>query len=228
MVGRLDLLRRRFVRVVIPQAVACELTALAHDRGKAAIEEALRDGWLVIEAVPDRRLLPVLATRVDEGEAEAIELARQTRADLLLIDDLDGRRVGAEESLPYTGLLGVLAAERLAGNIRSLREEIQRLTGSLDTRTVPNNTPENGSWTGLVGLRSPEEALYSPAHQKRRNAENAQGGDRWLRHDGQREAVEWNQKVRIATSGHSSSSKEVASDEIADLKTTGFGHIKVG
>lgn len=42
--GRLDLLRRRFGRVVIPRAVARELAALTHDRGKVGIkgEGALR------------------------------------------------------------------------------------------------------------------------------------------------------------------------------------------
>lgn len=78
-------------------------------------------------AVPDRRLLAVLRTRVDEGEAEAIEYARQSNAALLIIDDLDGRKVAAEVSIPYTGLLGVLAEEKMAGNLTSLKEMIDRL-----------------------------------------------------------------------------------------------------
>jgi len=126
-IGRLALLRQKFGQVVIPEAVARELSALDHAGGRASVEAALRDGWLVVERLSDRRLLSVLRTRIDEGEAEAIELARQTHADLLIIDDLDGRRVAAEEALPYTGLLGLLAEERMAGNIPSLEAEIQRL-----------------------------------------------------------------------------------------------------
>ncbi len=126
-IGRLDLLRRKYGRVVIPDAVRRELARLGHPEGRVRIEAALDEGWLSVEAVPDRRLLPLLRSRIDEGEAEAIELARQTEAGLLLIDDLEGRRVTAEESLPYTGLLGVLAEERLAGNIPSLKAEIDRL-----------------------------------------------------------------------------------------------------
>lgn len=104
-----------------------ELSQLEHPEAKALIEAALQAGWLVVEQVSDRRLLTVLRRRIDEGEAEAIELARQTNADLLIIDDLDGRTVAAEESVPYTGLLGVLAEEKLAGNIPSLKEVIDRL-----------------------------------------------------------------------------------------------------
>lgn len=126
-IGRLDLLRRKFGKVVIPAAVGRELSALDHPGGRASIEAALQAGWLTVEAVADRRLLPVLRSRIDEGEAEAIELARQTHADLLILDDLDARRIAAEESLPYTGLLGLLVEERMAGNLASLESEIRRL-----------------------------------------------------------------------------------------------------
>lgn len=125
--GDLELLRRKYGRVVIPEAVRAELSRLDHPEGRALIESALKAGWLVVEPVPDRRLLPVLRTRIDEGEAEAIELARQTDAGLLMIDDLDGRTVAAEESVPYTGLLGVLAEEKLAGKLASMKTMIDRL-----------------------------------------------------------------------------------------------------
>jgi len=126
-IGRLDLLRAKYGRVVIPQAVSDELARLSHSAGAAAIQRAVADGWLLVEAVTDRRLLPVLMARVDAGEAEALELARQTNADLLVIDDQDGRQIAREESLPFTGLLGVLAEERIGGRLPSLKAEIDRL-----------------------------------------------------------------------------------------------------
>jgi len=125
--GDLDLLRRKYGGLTIPAAVRRELAWLDHAGGRAQVEAALREGWLAVEEVSDRRLLPVLRRRIDEGEAEAIELARQTNADLLIIDDLAGRSVAAEASVPYTGLLGVLSEERMAGNIPSLGALIARL-----------------------------------------------------------------------------------------------------
>lgn len=126
-IGRLGLLRRKFGKVVIPEAVARELSALDHVSGRASIGAALQDGWLTVERVSDRCLLPILRRRIDEGEAEVIELARQTDANLLILDDLDARRIASEESLTYTGLLGLLVEERMAGKLPSLETEIQRL-----------------------------------------------------------------------------------------------------
>jgi len=126
-IGRLELLRAKYGRVIIPVVVKEELTRLSHSAGASAIQRALAEGWLVVEAVADRRMLPVLMARVDAGEAEALELARQTDADLLLIDDKDGRQIAREELLRFTGLLGVLAEERLGGRLPSLKAEIDRL-----------------------------------------------------------------------------------------------------
>ena len=118
--GEVDLLRQRFERVVIPHAVESELKRLDHPHALQAIESALESGWLLVEEVPDRRVIPLLLGRIDLGEAEAIELARQTNADLLVLDDLAGRTLAAELTLPYTGLLGLLAREKLEGRIPSL------------------------------------------------------------------------------------------------------------
>lgn len=126
-VGRLGLLRAKYGRVVIPEAVERELSRLTHPAAAMALRQALADGWLTVEAVADRTLIPLLRARVDEGEAEAIELARQTKAGLLLIDDMDGREVAREEGLPFVGLVGLLAEERLAGRIPSLKAELDLL-----------------------------------------------------------------------------------------------------
>lgn len=58
--------------------------------------------------------LPSLDTRhvVDEGEAEAIELAKELQADWLLIDERKGRRLASQERVPVIGLLGVVLIER--------------------------------------------------------------------------------------------------------------------
>ena len=72
-------------------------------------------------------LLRAKYDRVFIPQAIRDELARQTGADLLLIDDQDGRQIAREEKLPFTGLLGVLAEERMGGRLPSLKAEIDRL-----------------------------------------------------------------------------------------------------
>jgi predicted nucleic acid-binding protein len=68
-IGRLELLRAKYGRVVIPQAVKEELARLSHSAGATAIQRALAEGWLVVEAVADRRVLPVLMACVNAGSS---------------------------------------------------------------------------------------------------------------------------------------------------------------
>jgi predicted nucleic acid-binding protein len=42
------------------------------------------------------------------GESAAINLALELKADLLLIDEKDGRRAAAARHIPFTGTVGVL------------------------------------------------------------------------------------------------------------------------
>jgi len=60
-----------------------------------------------------------LTLMVDEGEAEAIELAKELHADLLLIDERKGRRLAVAEGVSVIGLLGVVVLAKRRGLIPS-------------------------------------------------------------------------------------------------------------
>lgn len=125
--GCLDLLRSRFARVVLPKAVLAELERLTHSGGRAAINVALNDGWLAVEHVADQSLVTRLARDLDAGESEAVALACESNANLLLIDESEGRASAARLGLKVTGVLGILLGAKLDGQITSLRSEIDRL-----------------------------------------------------------------------------------------------------
>lgn len=94
-----------YERVFVPWIVVEEL------RNTGAVEvvrEWLKDApsWLVVEQLADTTD-PRLA-RLDPGERQAIQLAEQKCADLLLMDERLGVRIAREQGLAVTGTLGVL------------------------------------------------------------------------------------------------------------------------
>lgn len=65
--------------------------------------------------------------RLDPGEAEAIQLAMDLHAELLLIDESAGRRVARRLLIPHTGVLGVLAAAKHRGLIPTVAPQFEKL-----------------------------------------------------------------------------------------------------
>lgn len=63
------------------------------------------------------------------GEAEAIQLAIELRADWLLTDDRRARAVAAQLGVRCSGLLGVLVWAKRSGRAASVRELIRKLDG---------------------------------------------------------------------------------------------------
>lgn len=116
-VGEGHLLPELFAEVVIPGAVRDELL-----RSHPALP-----AWLRVEPVKDAAEAARLAQFVDSGEAEAIELARELRADRLLIDERRGRRLAVEQGVSVIGLLGVVLLARRTGRIASARALLLRL-----------------------------------------------------------------------------------------------------
>ena len=99
-VGQLELLRSLFGEIVVPPWVAAEL-----DRHGIATE----CNWMRVVAAQDREQLAELRRQLDPGEAEAIIVAVELQASLVLIDEQRGRRIAADRGLKYMGLLGVLS-----------------------------------------------------------------------------------------------------------------------
>ena len=116
-IGEGDLLPKLFADVVIPAAVRDELL-----RSHPALP-----GWLRIERVHDSSEALRLAGIVDTGEAEAIELAKELKADWLLIDERKGRRLAVQEGVPVIGLIGVMLLAKRRQLIASARMLLERL-----------------------------------------------------------------------------------------------------
>jgi predicted nucleic acid-binding protein len=99
-----------FGQVVIPQAVLNELQS---PQAPDEVREwfAHRPDWLVVREV--RQEDPTLA-HLDPGEREAIALAQELQADLLLLDENLGRREAISRGFNIAGTVGLIdrAGER--------------------------------------------------------------------------------------------------------------------
>ena len=107
----IEVLPQLFERVIIPQKVRDEL--LAPDAPKVVQEWISQPpDWLEVQTVTGQ-FDPAL-NQLDVGEQEAITLALQLKADLILLDDLAARLIATGLQQDIIGLLGILgsAAEK--------------------------------------------------------------------------------------------------------------------
>lgn len=111
------LLQNLYGLVVIPRAVHRELLR----------SHCTLPAFLEVRDVMDRKAVTRLEAELDLGEAEAIVLAKESRADLLLIDEKLGRQIAIREGVRIAGLMGVLVEAKHQQLIASVRELVGKL-----------------------------------------------------------------------------------------------------
>ncbi|MBC6475728.1 MAG: DUF3368 domain-containing protein [Hormoscilla sp. GM102CHS1] len=93
--------------------------------------------WIQMQGVVDSqgvRLIQETQANIDLGEAEAIVLAMDLNADILLMDERRGRAVAISYGLNVTGLLGVLWQAKRNGIILAVKPLMDGLIEEADFR----------------------------------------------------------------------------------------------
>jgi predicted nucleic acid-binding protein len=146
-IGQIDLLPKLFGGVVIPPEVAAELDV--SNRPQAVRDlMASRPPWLTVQSAT--RIEPIQSLHA--GECAAISLARDLNADLILIDEVRGRREAVKRGFRITGTVGVLelAASRGWLNLRDAFNRLKQIDfwishELLDERLMRLELPERPS-----------------------------------------------------------------------------------
>ncbi|MFA6044338.1 MAG: DUF3368 domain-containing protein [Phycisphaerales bacterium] len=137
LIGHADVLPQLFGRVLTVPAVVAELS---HPGSPQIVRQwvSAKPAWL--EVRPPSSLEPSL--RLGRGETEAISLAHEIHADVVLIDERKGTQAAEGLGLVVTGTLGVLQLAdekgvlKLAEAIAELRLTTFRCTDSVVERLL--------------------------------------------------------------------------------------------
>jgi hypothetical protein len=114
-IGHFDLLQLLYGELYIPLAVRNEVVISGH--GRPASMEVDAADWIRVVSVRDATAVQLLREQLDAGESEAIVLAIELKADLLLIDEARGRRTAEARGLNKTGTVGTLITAKRRGFI---------------------------------------------------------------------------------------------------------------
>jgi predicted nucleic acid-binding protein len=124
-INHLFVLQRLFGKVILPESVfqeLLELRSFGYD-----LQEVLTAEWIEIKSAADISAVAHLQNHLDLGEAEAIVIAKELHADLLILDETKGRAIAKQEGIAIIGLAGVLIEAKLKGHIALVKPLLDRL-----------------------------------------------------------------------------------------------------
>lgn len=130
-IGKLNLLQLIFNKVYVPEAVYKEVTegkSGKFDPGVAGAIAVKNAGWIKVRKVTSRKLVENLLSTIDIGESEAIALAKEMGAQLLIMDERKGRTVAKSFNIKVTGTLGLLVKAKEMKLLKTIRPAVIDLT----------------------------------------------------------------------------------------------------
>jgi predicted nucleic acid-binding protein len=123
-IDRLDLLKSLYTQIHIPVAVYAEIEA---GKAKGFYKDLSKIDWIKIIEIQNKPAVKYFLD-LDSGEAEAIVLATELNADLILLDEKLGRFHAKHADLKVTGTIGILLKAKTEGLIDNLKPLLHELT----------------------------------------------------------------------------------------------------
>ena len=120
-IDQLKIIEQLYGKVIIPEEVSKELFAAGIH---PLIEHLL---WIEKHQVKNKGLSDSLKIELDDGEAEAIALAIELKADLVLMDERLGRNIASRSGQKCIGIMGLLMEAKHKGIIDSVKPVVDDL-----------------------------------------------------------------------------------------------------
>ena len=110
-INKLDLLKKLFEEIVIPEEVYEEVVIKGKEKGfldAYKVEKAVEDNWIKIKENKIERELEKFAPEIDLGEIAVICLAKKMKPSLILLDDASARTIAESLGFNVKGTLYII------------------------------------------------------------------------------------------------------------------------
>lgn len=124
-IGCLDVLQKLYGKITIPRAVYTEINAKPDS--ECAKQLKLNADWILIDDISNVEAKSYYKTQLHDGEVEVMILAKESSADLVIIDDNNAKKHAQYLGLSVTGTLGLLMKAKSVGYISELKPLLQKL-----------------------------------------------------------------------------------------------------
>jgi len=122
-VEKLEILRHLYGKIYIPLEVYREIEA---GKNKEYYVDLAKIEWIKIAKVENEKSL-LFFLDLDKGEAEALVLANEIDADLIILDEALGRFHAKHIGLKVTGTIGILLKAKEKGIINEVKPLLNQL-----------------------------------------------------------------------------------------------------
>ena len=123
-INKLSLLKKLYGKIIVPFAVYQEIE---EGKDKPYYTDLFSINWIEIKKIQNSKSREYIFD-LDKGEAEVLILAKEIDADLVILDEIMGRRYAKQLGIVLTGTIGVLLKAKEKGYISSLKNILSELT----------------------------------------------------------------------------------------------------
>jgi len=121
--NKLDLLQKLTGKLIIPPAVHYEITVKG--QGRIGADTFKKASWIGVVEPKNKQEIELLEKKVEPGESEAIILAEERKAPLL-IDDRKASLEAKARGIEVIGTLSLLLRAKELSLIKSVKEELDK------------------------------------------------------------------------------------------------------